>query len=51
MCDSIIILGIYPGKAFKQVRYVFSPYGVSPCLTRGHQGGAIDVKICEVWYV
>ena len=50
MCD-IVTLGIYPGAAFKQVRYVFWTCGIAPCLTRGHQGGSIDIKICEVYYV
>ena len=51
MCDEIIKIGLFPGNAYKQVRMVFSPIGVSPCLTTAHQSGCVDVRILEVWYV
>ena len=51
MYDEIMRIGLFPGKSFKQVRMVFSPIGVSPCLTTARQSGCIDIKICEVWYV
>ena len=51
MCDEIIKIGLFPGKSWKQVRMVFSPIGVSPCLTTAHQNGCVDVRILEVWYV